>query len=68
MKSSYATDSIFLKRTLIFRRSSRYLLGALYTICIMMYYAFQRRLFSCCQQHGHRQLRLFYNRAQYAVR
>lgn len=24
-----------------------------------MYYAFQRRLFSCCQQHGHRQLRLF---------
>lgn len=39
MKSSYATDSIFLKRTLIFRRSSRYLLGALYTICIMLFSA-----------------------------
>ena len=39
MKSSYATDSIFLKRPLIFRRSSRYLLGALYTICIMLFSA-----------------------------
>ena len=27
------------KRTLIFRRSSRYLLGALYTICIMLFSA-----------------------------
>ena len=39
MKSSYATDSIFLKRTSIFRHSSRYLLGALYTICIMLFSA-----------------------------
>ena len=39
MKNSYATDSIFLKRTLIFRRSSRYLLGALYTICITLFSA-----------------------------
>lgn len=29
----------FPKRTLIFRRSSRYLLGALYTICIMLFSA-----------------------------